>query len=151
MKMICAVLLMVAAPVAASARPVVTTSASTALSAPVLAMTDATRNRQIAGIGATLARSVEPQIVYYWGETVSGRDTIPQWHKEWFAETGWRIEPGPIEHVLASDTLATLSSKMRYIKTAERQFLILMTYTLVKEAGGWKIARIQQTLLEGPQ
>lgn len=134
---------------AAEAAPVAT-GVTAEVERPLAALLDAMGRRDTAALDAALARSVEPQIVYYWGETVTGRAPILQWHREWFAETGWSIEPGPITHALVGDRLATLTASMRYIKSAERQFVILISYTLLKEADGWKVARIQQTLLEGP-
>jgi len=120
------------------------------IEAPVEAMLQAISARDPAALEQTLATGVEPEIVYYWGETVSGREAIVQWHSEWFAEPGWRIVPGPAGHSLVGERLATVAAPVRYIKTAERQFVILISYTLLKEAEGWRIARIQQTLLEGP-
>lgn len=134
----------------AAAAPPIATSASAEVEQPLTALSDAMRKRDVAALDKALARSVEPQIVYYWGDTVTGRDEIMQWHREWFAETGWSIEPGPVGHALVGDRLATLTAPMRYIKSAERQFKILINYTLIKEAEGWKVARMQQTLLEGP-
>lgn len=154
MKILYAAALIAALPastgVAAEPAPVAA-SASAAIEEPVAAMLDAITKLDAAAVGEALSRTVEPEIVYYWGETVSGRDAIVQWHREWFAETGWRIEPGAVGHSLVGDKLATLTAPVRYIKTPERQFLILISYTLLKEADGWKIARIQQTLLEGPE
>ncbi|MBM0168509.1 nuclear transport factor 2 family protein [Altererythrobacter sp. C41] len=124
--------------------------AASDIEAPVEAMLQAISARDPAALEQTLATSVEPEIVYYWGETVSGREAIVQWHREWFAEPGWRIVPGPASHSLVGERLATVAAPVRYIKTAERQFVILISYTLLKEAEGWRIARIQQTLLEGP-
>lgn len=124
--------------------------APTDIEAPVDAMLEAISARDAAALEQTLATGVEPEIVYYWGETVSGREAIAQWHREWFAEPGWTIAPGPVGHSLAGERLATVAAPVRYIKTAERQFVILISYTLLKEAEGWRIARIQQTLLEGP-
>lgn len=134
----------------AAEAPPVATSVSAEVGQPLTALLDAMRKRDVAALDTALARSVEPQIVYYWGDTITGRDNILQWHREWFAEAGWSIEPGPIGHALVGDRLATLTAPMRYIKSAERQFKILINYSLVKEADGWKVARIQQTLLEGP-
>ena len=114
-------------------------------------MLDAMRERDVAKLDRTLARSASPEIVYYWGETVSGRDAILQWHREWFAEKGWSLEPGPVTHALVDSRVAVVSSTMRYIKSAERQFRILISHELTKEDSGWKVARIQQTLLEGPK
>lgn len=124
--------------------------AASDIEAPVEAMLHAISARDPAALEQTLATSVEPEIVYYWGETVSGREAIVQWHREWFAEPGWRIVRGPVGHSLVGERLATVAAPVRYIKTAERQFVILISYTLLKEAEGWRIARIQQTLLEGP-
>lgn len=134
----------------AAEAPPIATGVSAEVGQPLTALLDAMRKRDAVALDATLAHSVEPQIVYYWGETVTGRDNILQWHREWFAEAGWSIEPGPVGHALVGDRLATLTTPMRYIKSAERQFVILISYTLLKEADGWKVARIQQTLLEGP-
>ena len=134
----------------AAEAPPIATSVSAEVGQPLTALSDAMRKRDVAALDKVLARSIEPQIVYYWGETVTGREPILQWHREWFAEKGWSIEPGPVGHALVGDRLATLTAPMRYVKSAERQFKILISYTLVKEADGWKVARIQQTLLEGP-
>lgn len=124
---------------------------SAAIAMPVTAMFEATRQRNVKALGDSLSRTVEPEIVYYWGETVSGRDAILQWHREWFAETGWSLQPEKIDRVFTSDRLAALSYTIEYIKSAERKFRILIACTLVREDDGWKIARMQQTLLEGPQ
>lgn len=134
---------------AAEATPVAT-CVSAEVAQPLTAMLDAMRKRDVAALDTALARSVEPQIVYYWGEKVTGRDPILQWHREWFAEAGWSIEPGPVIHAMVDDRLAAVTTPMHYIKSAERKFVILISYTLLKEAAGWKVARIQQTLLEGP-
>lgn len=125
------------------------TPASIAL--PVTQMLEATRQRNVDAIDATLSRSIDPEILYYWGETVVGRPAIAQWHREWFVETGWRLEPEKILHVFNDDRLALVNYTIEYIKSAERKFRIFIGCTLVREADGWKVARIQQTLLEGPQ
>lgn len=122
-----------------------------AIAETLSSMLDAMRERDVAKLDRTLARSASPEIVYYWGETVSGRDAILQWHREWFAEKGWSLEPGPVTHALVDSRVAVVSSTMRYIKSAERQFRILISHELTKEDSGWKVARIQQTLLEGPK
>jgi len=132
-------------------QPASPTTAPPAVAETLSSMLGAMRGRDVAALDRTLARSVPPQIVYYWGETVSGRDDILQWHREWFAETGWTLEPGPVTHALVDSRIAVVSSTMRYIKSAERQFSILVSHTLTREDSGWKIARIQQTLLEGPE
>ena len=118
---------------------------------PVMALLDAMSRRDLAGLEQALARTVQPEIVYYWGEKVSGRDAILEWHREWFAEPGWTLETRPIEHLLVDRWLATVTATVRYRKSATRQFLIMISYALVKERDEWKIARIQQTLLEGPE
>lgn len=146
-----AALLLALAPAASPAAVVTPKVVSAEIQQPLTALLDAMRLRDVAALDATLASSVEPQIVYYWGETVTGRESILQWHREWFAEAGWHIETGPTTHALAVDRLATVTASMRYVKSAERQFVILINYTLLREAGGWKVARIQQTLLEGPE
>ena len=117
----------------------------------VRAFLDAISTRDVAGIRHGLARTVEPQILYYWGETVAGADTIVQWHKEWFEEKGWAIEESPIVHASVDGRLAIISHDVRYRKSAAREFVIRLGYTLVAEAGEWKVARIQQTLLKGPE
>lgn len=146
---------LLAEPVAAAGAGDVPAVKSAALPAAIegtlSSMLGAMRGRDAAALDRTLAQGIEPQIVYYWGETVSGRDAILQWHREWFAETGWSIEPGPITHALVGADVAVVSATMRYIKSAERQFLILVSHELTREASGWKVARIQQTLLEGPE
>lgn len=126
-----------------------TTSASIAL--PVTQMLEATRQRIVEGIDRTLSRSVDPEILYYWGETVTGRPAISQWHREWFAETGWSLEPEKILHVFNDDRLALVNYTIEYVKGADRKFKIFVGCTLVREDDGWKVARIQQTLLEGPK
>lgn len=146
-----AALLLTFAPAASPAAEATSTTVSADVRQPLAALIEAMRLRDVEALDAALAQSVEPQIVYYWGETVTGREPILQWHREWFAETGWSIEPGPTTHALASDRLATVTASMRYVKSAERQFVILVNYTLLKEAGDWKVARFQQTLLEGPE
>ncbi len=150
MKLLPIALVLALAPAASPAAEVTPIAVSADVGQPLSALIEAMRRRDVAALDKALARSVEPQIVYYWGETVTGREPILQWHREWFAEAGWSIEPGPTTHALAGERLATITSSMRYVKSAERQFLILVNYTLLKEAESWKVARIQQTLLEGP-
>lgn len=150
MKSVALIALVLAAPAAAERAPVAL-QASASVQAPLDAMVAAIQSRDAEAVGATLSSTIEPRIDYYWGETVTGRSTIVQWHREWFAEKGWTIERGPVSHALVGDRLATLTTTTRYVKSAERQFRILISYTLAKEAAGWKVARIQQTLLEGPQ
>ena len=123
---------------------------ATGATQPVSAIFDATRARNIEPIGNLLSSAVEPEIVYYWGETVKGRENIVQWHREWFAEKGWVLAKEKLERAFTDQTLAALSYSIEYIKSAERKFRILIDCTLVKEGGDWKIARMQQTLLEGP-
>lgn len=132
-----------AAPVQASAEAVPQKTVRTFL--------DAISSRDVAMIREGLSRTVEPQILYYWGETVSGADTIAQWHKEWFEEKEWTIEAGPIIHASVDRRLAIISHDVRYKKSATREFVIRLGYTLVAESGEWKVARIQQTLLKGPE
>jgi hypothetical protein len=114
-------------------------------------MLEATRARNVNALGDFLSTSVEPEIVYYWGETVRGRDNILQWHREWFAEQGWVLAKEQLGRAFSDRKLAALSYTIEYIKSAERKFRILIDCTLVREGGEWKIARMQQTLLEGPQ
>ena len=125
--------------------------AAAAATHPVSAMFDATRARNVDALAGFLSSSVEPEIVYYWGETVKGRDNIVQWHREWFAEQGWVLAKEKLERSFTDRKLAALSYSIEYIKSAERKFRILIDCTLVKEGNAWKIARMQQTLLEGPQ
>ncbi|GFE89028.1 formylglycine-generating enzyme family protein [Steroidobacter agaridevorans] len=125
--------------------------AATAATHPVSAMFEATRARNVDAVAGFLSSSVEPEIVYYWGETVKGRDNIVQWHREWFAEQGWVLAKEKLERAFTDQKLAALSYSIEYIKSAERKFRILIDCTLVKEGNAWKIARMQQTLLEGPQ
>ncbi len=128
-----------------------TTVPPAAIGETLSALVAAMQNRDAPGVERLLSRSVEPEIVYYWGETVRGRETILQWHREWFMEKGWKIEPGPVTYTFADDRIAIVSSVMQYVKTAQRQFRILVSHQLVKEGSEWKVARIQQTLLEGPE
>jgi formylglycine-generating enzyme required for sulfatase activity len=123
----------------------------TAVARPVTSMLDATRARNVDALGSFLSSSIEPEIVYYWGETVRGRDNILQWHREWFAEQGWVLAKEQLGRAFTDQKLAALSYTIEYIKSAERKFRILIDCTLVKEGAAWKIARMQQTLLEGPQ
>jgi len=109
------------------------------------------RQRNLEAIDLQLARSIDPEILYYWGENVSGRVAIREWHREWFAEKGWSLAPEKIDHVFNDERLALVSGTVEYIKSPERKFLIYIASTLVREEEGWKIARIQQTLLEGPE
>lgn len=125
------------------------TPASIAL--PVTRMLEATRQRNVGALGDSLSRSTAPEILYYWGETVSGRKAILQWHREWFEETGWTLAPEKIEQVFSDGHLAQVNYTIEYIKSAERKFRIFFSCTLIREEGDWKVARIQQTLLEGPQ
>jgi formylglycine-generating enzyme required for sulfatase activity len=118
---------------------------------PVSAMLKATRARNLSALGGFLSSTVEPEIVYYWGETVRGRDAIVEWHREWFAEPGWTLAQEKLERDFIDQKLAALSYSVEYIKSAERKFRILIDCTLIKEGSDWKIARMQQTLLEGPQ
>jgi sulfatase modifying factor 1 len=118
---------------------------------PVIEMLEATRQRNLDAIDRQLARSIDPQILYYWGEKVSGRPAIRKWHREWFEESGWSLAPEKIDHVFNDDRLALVSYTIEYLKSAQRKFRIYMTCTLVREDEGWKVARIQQTLLEGPK
>lgn len=119
--------------------------------ATVKQMFDATRAMNADGVVAQLASEVEPEIVYYWGETVSGREAIRQWHREWFEEKGWRLEPEQTGRVFADERVASISYTVDYIKSATRRFKILVACTLVREGEDWKIARMQQTLLDGPK
>jgi sulfatase modifying factor 1 len=118
---------------------------------PVTAMLEAIRRRDLAALGSFLANSVEPEIVYYWGEKVTGRASIVEWHREWFAESGWKLAPEKIDRSRVDNNLAAVSYTIEYIKSAQRKFSILVACTLVREPDGWKIARMQQTLLDGPR
>ena len=118
---------------------------------PVTGMLDAIRNRDVGALDGFLARSTDPEILYYWGETVSGRSAIGQWHREWFKEQGWLLAPEKLLHVFAEGNLAQVNHTVEYIKSADRKFRIFFASTLIRESGSWKIARIQQTLLEGPR
>ena len=140
-----------AQPAAPHAAAPVPASAQNDAEKTVRTFLEAVSSRDVATIRNSLSRSVEPQILYYWGETVSGGDTIAQWHKEWFDEKGWTIEAGSISQPLVDSRLAMISHDVRYKKSATREFVIRLGYTLVAEAGEWKVARIQQTLLEGPE
>jgi formylglycine-generating enzyme required for sulfatase activity len=124
---------------------------SAAIASPVAQMLEAMRQRNVEGIDKFLSRSIDPEILYYWGETVTGRPAISQWHKEWFAESDWSLEPQKILHVYNDDRLALVNYTIEYIKSADRKFKIFIGSTLVREDDGWKVARIQQTLLEGPK
>lgn len=118
---------------------------------PFASMLEATRRRDVEGLSATLSASRTPEIVYYWGETVSGREAIAQWHKEWFEEQGWKLgreQPGA---AFADERLGVLAYTIEYIKNPQRKFLILMNVTTIREGAEWKVARIQQTLLDGPK
>lgn len=118
---------------------------------PVADLLEAMRQRNLEAIDLQLARSIDPEILYYWGEKVSGRVAIREWHREWFAEKGWSLAPEKIDHVFNDERLALVSGTVEYIKSPERKFLIYIASTLIREEEGWKIARIQQTLLEGPE
>ncbi len=118
---------------------------------PVSAIMEAMRQRNVAAVDLQLSRTIDPEILYYWGEKVSGRPAIQQWHREWFAEAGWSLAPEKIDTVFNDDRLALVSYTVEYIKSAERKFRIHIACTLLREDEGWKIARIQQTLLEGPK
>jgi formylglycine-generating enzyme required for sulfatase activity/Tol biopolymer transport system component len=134
---------------AAQAPGEVLTSAQ--IARPIVEMMEATRQRNVEAVDRQLARSIAPEILYYWGERVSGRPAIQQWHREWFAETGWSLGPEKIDHVLHDGRQASVSYAIEYVKSAERKFRIYIAATLVRENDGWKVARIQQTLLEGPK
>lgn len=118
---------------------------------PVTGMLEATRARQAEELDKYLSRSIDPEILYYWGDKVTGRRNIVQWHREWFEEQGWSLEPARIDDVFSGERLALVNYTIDYIKSAERKFKIYIACTLLREADGWKIARIQQTLLEGPK
>ncbi len=124
---------------------------SAQIARPVVEMMDGMRQRNLAAIDRQLSRSIDPQILYYWGEKVSGRPAIQQWHREWFEETGWSLAPEKIDHVFNDDQLAVVSYTVEYIKSPQRKFRIYIACTLVREDEGWKVARVQQTLLEGPK
>lgn len=118
---------------------------------PVVELTQAMRQRDLEAIDRQLARSIDPEILYYWGEKVAGRPAIQKWHREWFAESGWSLGPEKIDQVFNDDRLAWVSYTIEYVKSAQRKFRIAIACTLVREDEGWKVARIQQTLLEGPK
>jgi len=118
---------------------------------PVTGMLQAIRQRKAEAIDAYLSRSTDPEILYYWGDKVTGRRNIVQWHREWFEEQGWSLEPERLDHVFSDERLALVNYTIEYIKSAERKFKIHVACTLLREQEGWKIARIQQTLLEGPK
>ena len=150
-----AILLVMAMAVAEPAPPVTSSPVQASVEAApqktVRRFLDAISSRDVARIRHLMTSTVEPQILYYWGESVSGADTIVQWHKEWFEEKGWTIEGGPILHASVDRRLAVISHDVRYKKSPTREFVIRLSYTLVAEAGEWKVARIQQTLLKGPE
>jgi hypothetical protein len=98
-----------------------------------------------------LSQAHEPCFVFFWGERVAGRDTLIQWHKDWFAEGTWSIRPPALLQGFEGDDLAVLSYDLYYDKSADRVFRLLITLTLVRETSGWKIASVQQTMLEGPK
>jgi formylglycine-generating enzyme required for sulfatase activity len=125
-----------------------TTSAS--IAQPVTGMLEAIRRRDVDALGAFLAHSTDPEIIYYWGDVVSGRTAIAQWHREWFKEQGWMLAPEKLVNVFTDGNLAQVNHTIEYIKSADRKFRISFASTLIREQDGWKVARIQQTLLEGP-
>ena len=49
------------------------TVTSAQIARPVVEMIEAMRQRNLDAVDRQLARSIDPQILYYWGETVSGR------------------------------------------------------------------------------
>lgn len=118
---------------------------------PVRGMLDAIRRNDAGAVDDYLSRSTDPEILYYWGETVSGRRAIVQWHREWFEEKGWTLAPERIDQVFSDGRLALVNYSVEYIKSADRKFKILISCTLLREDERWRIARIQQTLLEGPK
>lgn len=124
---------------------------SAQIARPVVELTQAMRERNLEAVDRQLSRSIDPQILYYWGEKVSGRPAIRQWHREWFGEPGWSLAPEQIDHVFNDERLAAVGYTIEYLKSAQRKFRIYVACTLVREDEGWKVARIHQTLLEGPK
>jgi formylglycine-generating enzyme required for sulfatase activity len=126
-------------------------STPASIAQPVTAMLAAIRQRDANALDGLLARTTDPEILYYWGETVSGRKPITEWHREWFLEQGWVLSPEKLLQVFVDGNLAQVNHSVEYIKSADRKFNIFFASTLIRESDGWKIARIQQTLLEGPK
>lgn len=114
------------------------------------AMLEAINNRDIAAFEASLSTSQAPFFTFFWGEQVAGNETLVQWHKEWFEEKTWTISSMDLRHSYESENLACLSFELQYDKSETRKFRILLSTVMVREAGVWKIANAQQTMLEGP-
>lgn len=116
---------------------------------PVSGMLEAIRQRQVEGIDNYLSRSIDPEIQYYWGEKVAGRPAIARWNREWFDEGAFTLAAEKVDSVFSDERLAVVTCSVEYVKGGGK-FLIHISSTLLREEGGWKIARIQQTLLQGP-
>lgn len=111
----------------------------------------AINNRDAEAFGAVLTRERDPVFFFFWGESVSGRDVLVQWHKEWFAEKGWSIPKPRLVFSAHSPDQVVLSYHVLYKKSADREFSMISTMLLQKEQGDYRVAAIQQTLLQSPE
>lgn len=110
----------------------------------------AVNNRDAEAFGALLTRERDPVFFFFWGESVSGRDVLVAWHKEWFAEKGWSIPTPRLVFSAYSPDQVVLSYHVLYKKSADREFSMISSVLLQKEQGEYRVAAIQQTLLQSP-
>jgi len=114
------------------------------------ALFKAINERDLMAFETVLSTTRTPVVAFFWGEQVKGKDTLVQWHREWFEEKGWFLQNVELQQAHESENLAVLDFEVAFDKSETRKFRLLVSVVMVREQTDWKLARIQQTMLEGP-
>jgi ketosteroid isomerase-like protein len=114
---------------------------------------DAVTSRDLVALEPTLSRTDELILIFPNGSLTRTKAEYLAFHREWFAETSWRMEFTP-EWTRVSGRTAQALLRTRYRDTAadgsaiDNRGLLLMTFELQDDA--WRLVTDQNTRVPAP-
>ncbi|MEZ5921498.1 MAG: nuclear transport factor 2 family protein [Parvularculaceae bacterium] len=106
--------------------------------------------RDLEAYEATITSGEEMTLIFPNGETLEKRDDVVAFHKEWFADPSWRMDP-EIVKVSGGEDLSYALIKYDYRDTPEgepRAAWLVLIFKL--ENGAWRLLHDQNTRIPPP-
>jgi ketosteroid isomerase-like protein len=102
-------------------------------------------DRNLAAFGETITQTDDIDVIFPNGGLIEGRTAVMDFHKEWFADPNWQMEPEVVEIIEGADQSTAL---IRYVSRdtpegAPRSTGLVLVFQL--ENGSWRLVHDQTT------